>query len=123
MANYIITIGSNTPDKNERVAKAIEWIKECMTVISATPVYSSPDAYHTSRPQYANAIVVIQAADGAEEMLDQLFKAYEFGEGRLRGTQDVPIDIDVVVRDSDILRPRDYTAPYFLLGLPQLGVK
>lgn len=121
MAHYIITLGSNTPDKNERVAKGIRWLEGCLNVISSTPVYSSPDAYHSSHPPYANAIVVAEAEDDADVRLDLLFKAYELSEGRDRSNQAVPIDMDIVVRDSEILRPRDYSAPYFLLGLPLLS--
>lgn len=121
MAKYIITLGSNTPDKNERVAAAILRLKEWVDVVSSTPVYSSPDAYHDGRPPYANAIVVADGPEKAEEMLDKIFKDYERSQGRDRSSRMVQIDIDIVVRDTTILRPRDYSAPYFLLGLPLLS--
>lgn len=120
MPLYIVTLGSNTPDKEERVADAIEWLASILTVEAKTRVYSSPDAYHTGRPPYANAIVIGESATDASH-LDQLFKEYEMKQGRDRQTTAVPIDIDIVACDSLILRPRDYTAPYFLKGLSYLS--
>lgn len=121
MAKYIITLGSNTPDKRERVAKALEQLNEWMTIVASTPVYSSPDAYHAGHPPYANAIVVAEATEESEVELDNLFKAYEKTEGRDRRNPEVPIDMDIVVKNTTILRPRDYSAPYFLLGLSLLS--
>lgn len=120
MSRYIITLGSNVDDRFENVRAAINWLKATLLVHTSTDVYSSPDAYHSGRPPYANAIVIAEAEADAPE-LDRLFKAYELRQGRDRHTSAVPIDIDVVVKDSEILRMRDYTASYFLLGLPLLG--
>lgn len=120
MSRYIITLGSNVGNRNEMVSAGINWLKETLIVRSSTDVYSSPDAYHAGRPPYANAIVIAEAECDAAT-LDRMFKAYELNQGRDRQTKAVPIDIDVVVKDTEILRLRDYTAPYFLLGLPRLS--
>lgn len=120
MPQYIITLGSNTANRNEMVAAGIAWLRKEVEVISATQVYSSPDAYNTNRPPYANAIVIaISSIDPIG--LDQKFKRFEAEMGRDRATTEVPLDIDVVLCDSEILRPRDYQAPYFIVGLPLLS--
>lgn len=118
-STYILTLGSNTADRFERIGQAIDWLDKTFGIASKTAIYSSPDAYHRGRPPYANAIVIVRSGIGTEE-LNRMFKQFEAEQGRDRTTGLVPIDIDIVVADNEILRQRDYNAPYFVMGLPLL---
>lgn len=58
------------------------------------------------------------------EKLNKDLKAYELKHGRdseARRKGEVPIDLDIVKWDGEILRPRDYAADYFRKGLTEIG--
>lgn len=116
MHRYIISIGSNLPTGAEEVEKAISWLETSLGIISATPTYTTPDAFHPDGAPYNNALAIV-TTDIESDLLTQLFKEYEKRRGRKPGCKEIPVDLDPVCRDNEILRPRDYSAPYFLEGL------
>lgn len=116
MPHYIISLGSNIPQGKEEIESAIRWFAGFSTVISRTKVYTTPDAHDSSRPQYTNAIAAIDCNETAEK-LNKMLKSYEVLRGRIAGSASIPVDLDLVCRDNEVLRPRDYAAPYFVEGL------
>lgn len=116
MPRYIISLGSNLPEGDTEVEEAIKWLAGIFSLISTTPTYNTPDAHDQSKPRYTNAIATITCDLDAAELTKRL-KSYEISRGRKPGTGSVPIDLDLVCRDNEILRPRDFSAPYFLEGL------
>jgi 2-amino-4-hydroxy-6-hydroxymethyldihydropteridine diphosphokinase len=120
MPRYTISLGSNLPDGDKQVCKAMQWLATEFQLLEATPTYQSDDIKDASAPRYTNAIAVI-ASPLQPAPLTALLKSYETANGRLREIgQPVAIDLDLVTCDAAILRPRDYTAPYFRQGLPLL---
>jgi hypothetical protein len=139
MPRYTISLGSNLPDGNKQVSKAMQWLATEFQLLEATPTYQSDDIKDASAPRYTNAIAVI-ASPLQPAPLTALLKSYETANGRLRPASPTPppasaaasstskeksfhpvaIDLDLVTCDAAILRPRDYTAPYFRQGLPLL---
>lgn len=120
MHRYLISIGSNAQDRERRVKLAIEILAQKFEMVCSTAVYSTEDAWHENRPPYSNALVEIYADLTASEMVACL-KQIETSMGRDRSLQEVAVDIDAVMCDGEILRPRDYNAPYFTLGLTLLN--
>lgn len=116
MPRYIISLGSNLADGEKEINAAIEWLAEIATLISPTPTYSTPDIHGAGKPPYTNALATIRCDLPADNLNDRL-KEYELSRGRMRANQSVVIDLDLVCRDDEILRPRDYCAPYFVEGL------
>ncbi len=116
MSRYIISLGSNIPSGDSEISLAIAWLKDFTTLLAATPVYRTPDAYDPSKPGYTNAIAIVGSELEATELTTRL-KDYEVYRGRVHGESPVTIDLDLVCRDMEILRPRDYQAPYFVEGL------
>lgn len=116
MPNYIISLGSNLSSGEMEVKAAIRWLSDISKPISETPTYTTPDAKDASKPRYTNAIVTI-CCDLGEEELAKKMKSYEESRGRIHGSAIVQIDLDLVCRDCVILRPRDFSAPYFVKGL------
>lgn len=58
------------------------------------------------------------------EKLNENLKSYELQHGRdseARRKGRVPIDLDIVKWNHEILRPRDYAADYFRKGLTEIG--
>ncbi|MFH8142897.1 MAG: 2-amino-4-hydroxy-6-hydroxymethyldihydropteridine diphosphokinase [Muribaculaceae bacterium] len=116
MPRYIISLGSNIPSGDTEIKRALRWLEEFASLMAATPVYSTRDAYDPAKPDYTNAIAAVQCDTDASTLTGKL-KQYEVSRGRVHGDGSVTIDLDIVCRDSEILRPRDYTAPYFVEGL------
>lgn len=114
---YIISLGSNLSHAGgEEITLAVDHLSSLGRIISRTPTYVTPDAYHPEAAPYTNAIVVVCSAFPADT-LNLLLKEYESSRGRESGSKVIPIDMDIVCRDNEVLRPRDYNAPYFVGGL------
>ena len=99
----IISIGSNVPDKRERVEKACEEL---------------------GQPDYCNAVARFSTTDDYET-LRLFFKTMESDYGRVRHSDAValiPLDIDIVMWDGAVLRQRDMGQEYMRIGLEQLGL-
>lgn len=120
MPRYIISIGSNITEGESEVNTAIASLAGCHEIVSLTPTYRSPDIHGDSRPPYTNAIAIIES-DIDTELLNLHLKEYEKSRGRVAGSSEVIIDLDLVCRDDLVLRQRDYNAPYFVKGLYLLG--
>lgn len=116
MPRYIISLGSNLPSGKEEVTAAIDWLSEIATLLCATPTYYTPDIHDPSKASYTNAIAMI-VSDVPTDLLAKMMKDYEISRGRISHNGPVAIDLDLVCRDNEILRPRDYCAPYFTEGL------
>jgi len=128
MNRYIISLGSNIPSGKEEVERAIARLDELGEIFAATPTYTTPDAYHPENAPYTNAIAIVGSEKNSED-LNRWLKAYEASRGRVPKGKQIPIDLDLVCCGSEILRPKDYNAPYFVSGLhllsayPQLSAK
>lgn len=122
MPRYIISLGSNLPTGKEEVTAAIDWLSEVATLLCATPTYTTPDLHHPSEAPYTNAIAVVEC-ETLPECLVKMMKDYEISRGRVPHDGPVAIDLDLVCRENEILRPRDYCAPYFTEGLYLLSHK
>lgn len=121
---YILSIGTNTEPREERLRDALQWLVSLGESYCSTPYATAPigrDAGN-ERKHYQNAVVILDYS-GSESELDPLLKAYEAGAGRtpearLRG--EVPIDIDIVIAGDKIVRPKDFSRYFFRQGYEEL---
>lgn len=114
---YIIVLGSNCGLREKAVKEATEFIASFCKVDFVTPVYESPDCLGTGH-RYMNAVAAITSGL-ALETLTLRFKRYEEESGRTLRTRAlglVPIDIDVVASEEEVLRPSDFHSSYFKEG-------
>ena len=121
MIKTVLAIGSNCGDRRQHVMDAIKWIEEVSWIEKSSSLYFSPDIKGTGHT-YLNAVVVAEFDGGADEF-NGLIKEYEKRAGRdaeCRKRGLVPIDIDIVISDAEILRPKDYRAEYFLKGYEEI---
>ncbi len=125
----VVCVGSNCGCRRENVEKAVVWLGSLLSGMESSGVYSTMDepvlsdkrlsgCASDSYGEYINCVVAGEFA-GDGESLRQLCKEYELSNGRdiacrLRG--EVPVDIDIVVADGDILRVRDWNSCYFQKG-------
>lgn len=115
-----ICIGANCRG-GVNVPLAVERLSAMMSDAVSSGIYATPPEGN-SHGEYTNAVMT-----GVTDMDYESFVAsvkrleLEFGRDdacRVRG--DVPLDVDVVIWDGVIMRPRDYSSSYFKKGVAYL---
>ena len=113
------------------------WLDSVLTDSVCSTIYETDDisckkesskksgdssATSQAKPKYMNA-VISGFTDIPFETLNASLKEYELSHGRdseSRRRGEVPIDIDIVKWNGNIIRPRDYSADYFRKGLAEI---
>lgn len=121
----IISIGSNVPDKEKRVSGMCGELKHIFPACEVSAVYTTPAVGRCAgMPDYCNAVARIATTDDYDA-LKAFFKQKEVEHGRSHDANVpslVPLDIDIVVWEGKVLRPRDMEQEYMRVGLRQLGL-
>lgn len=117
----ILSVGSNCGDRCSQVSAGAEWLKTLLSDTRISSIYSTGDCHGGPRDYYNAVVRGMTSLDISN--LDNLCKEYELSHGRtpeVRSKGDVPIDIDVVVYDNEIVRPNDFRREFFQIGYLQL---
>lgn len=117
----IFSLGSNCGDKETNVDEAINWLKTWVKNSATSHIYSTPDCHGGCR-HYVNAVMSGTTVLSHEEA-ELKCKSHEEKCGRdceCRQRGDVPIDIDIVVWGSDIIRPKDFGRQHFKIGYERI---
>lgn len=117
----VLSFGSNMPDGRSRVEHALRHVSGFVGGMRASEIYSTPSVSGDGSI-YLNAVAA-GYIDFGSGRLTNILKEYELECGRdtasrMRG--EVPIDIDVVMFDGKILRPKDASREYFKIGYLRL---
>lgn len=121
MIKAVLSLGSNCGFRQKNIEDAIKWISSICDLVCSSSFYFSPDIKGTGNP-YLNAVIEV-AFDGEVEDLNIRLKDYELKAGRdehCRANSLVPIDIDIVMADSKIIRQKDFNSSYFKKGFQEL---
>lgn len=117
----ILTLGSNYGDREENIQKARRYLRDICKTVKASPIYESPD-YLGHGTKYLNLIMEVDTPVAQEQLISQLkkieIKLGRTNERRERG--EVPIDVDLVIFENEVVKPSDYDAAYFKTGFGQL---
>jgi len=115
-----LCVGANFCGQSN-VSYALDCLESSLEDIVCSGIYTTP-AEGNSIGEYTNAVV-----SGTTEMdydsLVVLTKALELEFGRddiCRSKGLVPLDVDIVVWDGEVKRPRDYRSSYFRIGISRL---
>lgn len=118
---FVLSLGSNTSERRENVVAAIRYLKEVFTVSSVSSVYETLP-WGGGVSMYANCVL-----SGATQMeLDAvlaLAKEWERKNGRdeiAKKCGIVPVDVDVVIWNDEVLRPKELEREYFMIGYRQI---
>lgn len=114
----MIGVGSNSPDKSHQMELALEFLRSSLGNFRCSSVYSTP-ALNGVDADYLNAV----ASGSCDMTIDEvvsILKEYECRCGRKKGDKSVLIDLDLVIADGTVLRPRDMDREYFRLGYREL---
>lgn len=117
LPNAVLSIGSNCGDRSDNVKNGIEWLSHQLLNSKASSIYATTDC-HGSQREYLNAVIKGYTALTHKD-LENKCKEYEILHGRTpeaRASGDVPIDIDVVIYDGKIIRPKDAVRLFFTKG-------
>lgn len=109
-----LCIGSNCGDRAANIACAIERISSVAVSVWLSPLCESADI--TGRgSSYLNKVLKCATALELSEFRERLAMFEAIG-GRLpasKASGNMPIDIDIVVWDGEVLSPSDYASDYF----------
>lgn len=121
--SFILSLGSNTEEASRSVTEALSWICDHFNGAIHSECYATaPAGSKGGDRQYVNAVAAI-SAEMDKDSLDLLLKAYELSHGRDEKSRQegiVPIDIDIVVSDGDIIRQWEYGQSFFQTGFCQI---
>lgn len=121
MNRVVISIGSNSEDCQTQMELAIQCLKSAFSNVTASAAYETPALNGKDAP-YLNAVAVGETEMTFEEATAFL-KQWEKSCGRtpeskLKGV--IPIDLDIVVWNNEIMREKDYSYSFFTQGYNQL---
>ncbi|MDE7441374.1 MAG: 2-amino-4-hydroxy-6-hydroxymethyldihydropteridine diphosphokinase [Muribaculaceae bacterium] len=117
MSEVFLSFGSNYGDKKGNVEAALRWIGSLLDDMQSSDVYETPEV-HGYGASYFNAVACGKIGLELEEFNRRL-KVYERDCGRTeeaRIRKEVPIDIDIVIWDGEIIRPVDFSREFFRIG-------
>ena len=121
MVSVTIGLGSNCGDRKALISEAISWLRKILSQTSASEIYETPCALKEGRP-YMNAVVEgFYQGTGIE--LNELLKEKEHEMGRDKKCREqglVPIDIDLVICNGEILKPWDFNQKFFKIGYSEI---
>lgn len=115
VSKLVLSIGSNC--NSSFVESAVDWLKDQLADFESSPFYETPSAKGDGKP-YVNAVVSGNTTSDFEKF-NSLLKEYEKASGRDSSCREsglVPIDIDIVIWNDQILRPWDYRQTFFKIG-------
>ncbi len=117
MNKVVVSLGSNSTDRAERMSAALEWLASGLQQQRDSGVYETPE-FSGRYPDYLNCV-----ASGFTPLdfytLNSRLKEYERASGRTpasKVTGIVPIDLDIVVFNGEVLRPGEFSRDYFTIG-------
>lgn len=122
MVKVTVSVGSNCGDREALVKKAVDWLSQELLQVKKSSVYETPCAKNTGKP-YINCVVE-GFFQGIGFDLDNLLKDKEMEMGRHAGCRqrgDVPIDMDIVIMDGDVVKPWDYRQKFFQIGYQEIS--
>lgn len=109
-----LCIGSNCDNRRSNISAAIQRIATIATISRQSPYRESEDV--TGRgASYLNRVITCSTSLCADEFARRL-AAFEIEGGRhaeSKAQGKMPVDIDIVVWDNDVVSPADYNAEYF----------
>ena len=120
--NYVLlSIGSNVVDRIARVNDALTWLSEIIADFRHSTIYATAP-YSGVGDEYANCVAE-GFVDLSVDEISALTKEREVAAGRTKDSKisgKVPLDIDIVIYNDTVLRPKELDRQYFSEGYTQL---
>lgn len=117
----VLSVGANSGDRHGAVEEALKWLGELLQESRFSDIYETPPLGHCGS-NYMNAVLAGTYC-GDMVQLEQECKDYERRKGRdqeARRKNLVPIDVDIVLWNDSVLRPKDFKSNFFRIGYHQI---
>lgn len=121
MTKLYLSVGSNFGSKKDNVARALDWLRNTLVNTRCSSIYETPEI-HGYGPSYFNAVI-----EGLTDMplskFNYTLKDYEIKSGRTpeaKERKEVIIDLDIVMWDSEVIRPEDFKRQFFQKGYQEI---
>lgn len=124
MNKIVLSIGSNCDVRSQQMSTCIEWLTKLMNNIVVSHIYETP-ALNGVDNSYLNAVVMGYVCQDYDELRLRL-KQYEKECGRTPESKNkgvIPIDIDIVIWNDEILKKQDFNQSYFQIGWTNIYMK
>lgn len=122
MHEYVFSIGSNCGDRHKACRDACQWLQSLVRNFEMSGIYETKPYGHDGS-DYMNAVVRGTCQEDVHAV-DRLCKEYELAHGRddvARAANKVPVDIDIVIADGEVLRLRDFNCEFFRTGYDSIS--
>lgn len=119
MNDVAVSISSNQPNGTQTIALAAAWLKTLLSNFRISGTYRT----QSRSTAYFNAVATGSCSHTLQQ-LDDLFKQFELEHGRDSSARErhiTPIDIDIVVWNSNIVRTWDFAQQFFQTGWQQIN--
>lgn len=117
--SYYIGIGSTTL-RQEALDNLLLLLRESIFPrMIASPAYSTEGVGSGTGKQYVNSVALLYC-ELKEAELNTLLKAIEKSYGRKEDSGEVALDLDIVISDGEIVRPKEFRQTYFQQGFKQI---
>jgi 2-amino-4-hydroxy-6-hydroxymethyldihydropteridine diphosphokinase len=117
MNSLVISLGANCGNRERAVSEAMLWLSGLLSEFKASDIYETLPVGHAGS-NYINGVVTGETELDVKTF-DRLCKEYELNHGRdaeSRLKNLVPVDIDIVIANGHIMRPKDYGCGFFRKG-------
>ena len=121
MNKLIISLGSNSSDRERQMECAVQHLTQILSETVMSDIYESP-AHNGVDAPYLNAVMLASTTKSIDEV-NAAFKQWEKECGRTPESKSqgvIPIDLDVVVWNGEVIRATDYSRDYVSKGVAQL---
>lgn len=121
MNRFVLGVGSNSSDRQWQMENAVKWIKEKFSNVKASSLYETRAANGRDE-NYLNLVLRADCNMSLEKTIE-LLKQYETICGRTPASKMVgviPMDLDIVVWNGNVIRPDELDYPYFSRGYHEL---
>lgn len=121
LVKVTLSFGSNSGKRVVNINNALKWFESVSIDCRFSSVYETPEIHGHGAP-YMNAVA--SGFTGYDfDTLNRLAKVFEVKNGRdttcrLQGI--VPIDVDIVIWDKEIIRPKDFACEFFQIGYKEI---
>lgn len=124
MNTLVISLGSNSPDREWQMRHAIERIKKHFSNVKLSDIYETPEHSGKYEP-YLNCVIIAETNMELDEA-NKFMKQWESLCGRTPNSKligVIPIDLDIVIWNYETIRPVEFGRSYFQQGYIQLCKK
>lgn len=123
MNQMLISLGSNMTQGEQNMNTAIEQIRALANFARFSSIYETEPVGQHRHARYKNCVAQIHTSDSLDNW-QHFFKKLEKEMGRnaeSKSQGNVPLDIDIVIWNEDVIRPKDLSAPYIQIGLQEIA--